>query len=384
MAALEKVVKALEDRREEELDQLIKNLRNAETELARLREEQDLLQKKVKEAEKIEDPAKRKEELQKLSRRQDELRKKTQDMLRELSRLRADRAREALSRAGGEMEDAGQQLERGDAGQDQQDEALDRLDEAREEIQKARQDAEDELAREKLLKIADQLRMIKERHEALIPRVADVHKRTLEMQSFNRLLQGDLAVQADAQDTLSKEAAGLAEDKLKGAVIFARLLHRSADLMADAAADMQKRINDARDNPQPMIDAKKAEAANEQTLRTMREALQLLEQMLDALKPENATARRPQKQSGGGPMGQDGPKGQGDGIPYLAQLKALKSLQEDINRRTSTFARKHPDTAKLSKEEQQELEGLRKEQEEVKELLEELTAPAAEPEGGKP
>jgi hypothetical protein len=154
--------------------------------------------------------------------------------------------------------------------------------------------------------------------------------------------------------------------------------------MADAAADMQKRVNDARDNPQALLDAKKAEAANEQTLKTMRDALQLLEQMLDALKPENAVARRPQQQPGGNPMGQDGPKGQGDGIPYLAQLKALKSLQEDINRRTSAFARKHPDTAKLSKEEQQQLESLRQEQEEVKELLQELTTPAAEPEGGKP
>jgi hypothetical protein len=93
-------------------------------------------------------------------------------------------------------------------------------------------------------------------------------------------------------------------------------------------------------------------------------------------------ARKPQQPAGGNPMGQDGPKAQGDGIPYLAQLKALKALQENINRRTADFARKHPDTSKLTKEEQQELAGLRQEQEEVKDLLEELTAPEAE--GGKP
>jgi hypothetical protein len=384
MEAMEKVVKALEDRREEELDQLIKNLRDAEKELARLREEQDLLGKKVKEAEKIEDPAKRKEELQKLSRRQDQLRKKTQDMLRELSRLRADRARDALNRAGNEMDDAGQQLERGDAAQEPQDEALDRLDEAREEIEKARKEAEEELAREKLLKIADQLRMIKERHEALIPRIAKVHQDTLERKRFDRELQRRLLDDADAEKGIGQEAAGLAEEKLKGATVFARLLARSAGLMKDAAIDMEQRAKTSLDDPKTGLDVKAAEAADQETQRLMREALQLLEQMLDALKPENAVPRRPPQQPGGNPMGQDGPKGQGDGIPYLAQLKALKSLQEDINRRTATFARKHPDTAKLTKQEQQELDSLREEQEELKELLQELTAPAAEPEGGKP
>ena len=88
-------------------------------------------------------------------------------MTRELTRLRADRAREALSRASGEMEDAGQQLERGQGADDPQEEALDRLEEARREVQKARADAEEELAREKLVKVADELRRLKERHEAL-------------------------------------------------------------------------------------------------------------------------------------------------------------------------------------------------------------------------
>lgn len=386
MAALEKVVRALEDRREEELDRLIKNLREAEKELARLQEEQDLLQKKVKDAEKIADPAERKAELQKLSRRQEELRKQSQDMLQKLSRLRSDRAREALSRAGGEMQDAGQRLERGDAPEDQQDEALDRLDEARQEIERARQEAEEELAREKLLKIADQLRMLKERHEALIPRVADVHKDTLERKRFDRPLYGRLKDHADAQVGISQEAAALAGEKLKGAIVFARLLHKAADLMDEAAADMRARVDKGKENAGKELDVKAAEAASAQTLRLMRDAQARMDQLLDALKPENAAGagRRPnQGQPGGGQQPGGGPKGQGDGIPYLAQLKALKALQEDINRRTEDFARQNPDAAKLTKDEQKKLDELRKEQQEIAELLQELTAPAAEPEGAK-
>jgi tRNA(Met) C34 N-acetyltransferase TmcA len=169
--------------------------------------------------------------------------------------------------------------------------------------------------------------------------------------------------------------------------VFARLLGRAAGLMKDAAVDMEQRARTPLHDPKTGLDVPAAQAVDQETQRLMREALNLLEQMLEALKPENAVARKPQKQQQKpeNPMAQDSPKGQGDGIPYLAQLKALKSLQEDINRRTTAFGRKHPDTAKLNPKEQQELESLRQEQEELKDLLQELTAPAAaEPEGGKP
>src|SRR5262249_31840286 len=48
--AMEEVVKALEDRREEELDRLIKKMKEAEQKLAGLAEQQDLLQKKADQA----------------------------------------------------------------------------------------------------------------------------------------------------------------------------------------------------------------------------------------------------------------------------------------------------------------------------------------------
>ena len=64
---LEKMVKSLDDRREEELDRLVKKLRQTEKKLQELADEQDRLQKKVREAAKLTDPAERKEALQRLS-----------------------------------------------------------------------------------------------------------------------------------------------------------------------------------------------------------------------------------------------------------------------------------------------------------------------------
>lgn len=373
---LEKMVQSLDERREEELDRLVKKLRQTEKKMAELAEEQDRLQKKTREAAQMKDPAQRQETLRRLAREQEKLRSEAREITRELTRLRADRAREALSRAGGEMEDAGQQLERGQEAGDSQDEALDRLDEARRQVQKARADAEEELAREKLVKIADQLRRLKERHEALLPRTADIHH-TLRKQRLDRVLQARLSSLANAQDDLGEETIGLAEGKLKDTLVFARLLKRSGESMRQAAKSMKDRV------AHPVgglaeLDVKAAETADARTRGLQQEALHHLERLLEALKPEDGVSRQA-KNSGNGPT-PDGSKGESDGIPHLAQLKALKALQQDVNRRTEEFARKHPDAASLTKREQTELRAIEKDQADVADLLDQLTAS----EGDKP
>jgi hypothetical protein len=133
---LEDVVKALEERREKELDRLQKKLKAAEEKIKELAQEQDRLRKKTKEAQQMGDPAERQRQLQELARRQEELRKQTQDMLKELTRLRAERARQALSGASGNMEQAGRQMNRGEDSDDPQEEALDRLNDARRALQR--------------------------------------------------------------------------------------------------------------------------------------------------------------------------------------------------------------------------------------------------------
>jgi hypothetical protein len=377
--ALEKVAKALEDRREEELDQLIKKLREAEKEMARLVEEQDTLQKKVKEAQKIKDPAEREKELERLQREQEKLRKDAQDMVKQLSRMRADRAREALSRAGGQMEEAGQQLERGQDAEEPQDEALDRLEEAQREVKRAREEAEEELAREQLTKVADQIKRYKERQEELLPEAERLQRTALENKRWDRALQQSLGSLIGAEEGLAQEIRSLAEGKLKGAIVIARILGKAADAMEQAAQSIRNRLEKTKDNPE-IEDASVEEAAGRATQMQMRLALQRLEQLLEALQPDKGMAQRPQRQNG--PAGGNGRRGGGDGIPPLAQLKALKALQEEVNQRTEEFAKKHPDAGKLTPTEKKELESLRRDQAEVADLLQQLT-PAAD-EGGKP
>jgi hypothetical protein len=382
MQGLERLLKSLEDRREQELDRLIKNFRDAEKEMLRLQEEQDRLRKKVKEAQRIEDNDKRVAALRALAPEQEALRRQVQQLTRQLAQMRAEQAREALTRADGNMEDAGRRLGEGQEAREDHEDALEQLDEARRELQRAREDAEEELAREKLVKIADQLRRLKERQEALIPEAARIHKEVLENKQWTRAFLGSLSDLSDAQEGLGKETASLIESKLSHAIVFSRLLRGASDLMDEAAADLKDRFDKAKENAAKELNVATEEAADRQTQQLMRDAVQRIEQLLAALKPDDGVPQRPrQQQPGDKPMG-GGSQREGDGIPYIAQLKALKAVQEEINRRTAEFAKQHPDAAKLTEKEQKELKRIEEEQKSVAELLQELTAPAGE--GEKP
>jgi hypothetical protein len=101
--------------------------------------------------------------------------------------------------------------------------------------------------------------------------------------------------------------------------------------------------------------------------------------LLDALKPGNRVAPRPSAGSGSG--GQPGGGGGGSGadredqLPSLAQLKALRALQQEVNERTQAFARQHPDKEKLTKKDADELHAIGQEQVEIADLFQQLTAP---------
>ncbi|HEV3261541.1 MAG TPA: hypothetical protein VG013_32120 [Gemmataceae bacterium] len=365
---LKKVVQQLEERRENELDQLRKKLQAAQDKLAELAKNQAELRKKIKAARAESDPQKREQQLKALSREQEQLRLQAQDMLRELTRLRAERAGQALSDAAGSMDEAGRQLTRGQDSPEQQEETLDRLNEARRRLQQARKEVEEELAREKLAKVADQLKLFKTRQEAAIAEMTRIQNDVLLHKGWERGLRASLDDLADAQKGLADETRALAEGKLAGAKVFARVLGKSARAMTAAARRMQDRGDKVKDNPDDTTQ-------DRETHKLQRQALRHLDQLLDAVKSGTAMARAGGGASGGGGGGRRG--GEGDGIPQLAQLKALRALQQDINEDTEAFGKRHPDLNKLTGKEFKELQGLRDSQREVADLLDELTAPAA-------
>ncbi len=367
---LEEVVKALEERHEKELERLQKKLKEAEQKLAELAKEQERLRKKTQQAQQIANAEERERQLQELARQQEELRKKTQAMLKELNRYRAERARQALSGASGNMEQAGQQLNRGQDPDEPQEEALDRLNDARRALQQERKEIEEELAREQLAKISDQIKRLKERQEAAISEADRIQNRVLEKKAWKRDMQTSLGDLGRVQQSLGKETRNLADEKLKGAPVFARIMSKSAASMEQAAERIKMHLATTNDHPDQLTPDKPAE-------KLQRDALHRLEQLLDALKPEKGLAQGGGQQGGGQPGGgQQGGGARGDGIPPLAELKALRSLQREINDLTESFGKEHRNREKLTDSEKGELDALSKEQREIADLLDDLTKPA--------
>ena len=365
LAGLEKLVKNLEDRREAELGRLNDQLRKAEADLEKLAEEQDQLRKKIKEAANEKDPKKREEELKRLARKQRELQQQAEQLSKQLSRLRAERAGQSVAQAAKQMEEAVRRLERGEAGDDKQDEALDRLDEAQEDLEAARAANEEELAREALAKVADVLKRLKERQDALVAEEERIRKEVLERKGWSRGQRISLRNLGTAQEGLGHECKSLADRDLTAAPIFARLLRKAAESMQQAAEEFARHFDKVGDNPED----KSAPATAE---RKQKLAQHRLQQILDALKIDEGTPIR--AANNGKPAGgSQGRRAVGDGIPPLAQLKLLRAIQAEINERTKEFAAKHPDEKKLTAEEKRQLEVIRREQREVAELIEEYT-----------
>ena len=99
-----------------------------------------------------------------------------------------------------------------------------------------------------------------------------------------------------------------------------------------------------------------------------------LDLVLSALKSPDAGLPLPSGKAGKSGAGGDA-GGQADSIPPVAQLKVLRTMQKEVNDRTAALQKDHPDPEKYGDKEKSELQDIRKEQQEVLDLLEDLRHP---------
>ncbi|HVS34129.1 MAG TPA: hypothetical protein VMS17_01025 [Gemmataceae bacterium] len=355
-----------EGQREEDLDQLAKNLADKQKELKKLQDDQDELQKKIKDA-------KDAKELQQLAKRQKELAQETKQAADELQRLGAERAAAAAKQAAEAMDNDADRLEKGEKPMDD-NQALDRLQDAQDEADDAKQDAQDRLEREKQARIADEVDGIKKRQEDLNAETERIRDTLAQNKGTRDTVIVSLAELVDSQQDLAAETESLAKKELADAPVLLRLLLRASESMTEAG----KLLDEGRQ-------AKPAQVG-ETAIQAQREALHRLSLALDALKSEDQALPK-----GGG--GQGGGAAQGgvdadtlpDSVPPLAQLKALRAMQKEVNDRTAAFEKANPDPTKYGDKEKAELETIQKEQQDVIDLVEAFRRPAPpKPDGDKP
>ena len=359
---LKQMLEEIENRRERELSKLVAELKAAEAELKKTRAQQAANLKKTQQARQETDPQKRADQLRELAKEQKRLEEDLKKQLAKLAKLNNEggvkagqKAAESMAKAQGNMEqDQGEQAE------GEEEEALKDLKQAQEEVAEARKEAEEQLAMEQIAKMGDALKSIGERQAKMVEettkydkgRAANDGKLTLAQRTGVR----DLGrVQAGLKD----EATELIDRLGEGAPVFGLTLKKVAEGMEAAAQRLQ------------------ALKTDDPTVRAEKQASGRLQQLVDSLKPDKAKNGQGggQPPPGGGGGGGGGPQGGGDGIPASAQIKMLKSLQEEINERTDFFDELLRRQKELNPDQAAELDKLHEDQGTLADLVRDLTKP---------
>ncbi|WP_171473695.1 coiled-coil domain-containing protein [Frigoriglobus tundricola] len=378
VARLDALADALTETELDPVPELTKtnNLKGAADLLDALAGAQDDLRKKADAAARIADPEQRAAALKDLAKQQDRLIERGREALQRLTRERADGAAPNVRAALDRMEAARDDLEKGQPAGRAQAEAVDRLDTARDTLDQSAAQAGRQLSDEKRRKLADQVKALVERQRAAVAEAARIHGEMAREKGWSKPL---LTSYSDLDTVREKEIAAevrkLADADFAPLPVFVRLLTDAAAAVDTAREKIQTRCDDA--DLAAAFDAE-VEAANDRKVsRPMALALRRLEQLADALKPDDPK-KQPDKTAGAPPPAAQNPPpnpnggGEQDVVPPLAQLKALRALQAELNRDTAQFATDHPDPEKLTDAEKQQLKDLERAQREITELFEKL------------
>jgi hypothetical protein len=191
---------------------------------------------------------------------------------------------------------------------------------------------------EQLAKLADVLKQLGQRQE----KVLEETQRIAAFQTKGELTRGQTASLrslADQQGLLRADTEELGEG-LAGAGAFRLTLSRAAGHMGEAAALLARS-----QTATPTQDAQ-------------RRALDRIDLLLEALKPEPPEDSPP----GGGAGGQPPPGGRPAAVQLLAELKLLKLLQEKVNRRTAQLQESVEAAGAMTDEQRREFAALSEEQ----------------------
>lgn len=363
---LHEIEKTLADQRETGGEALVKQLKQAESGLEQLVKREALLQQKMRELAQDQAAPDREAQLERLRREQKQVREEAARLARRLSRLQAQRPSASLQRAARRMQQAEEQFEQGagdDAAETREEAAAD-LEQAQRELARERRQAEEQLAREQLEKIADRLQAMIGRQQAVIDetgRLEEIRR------SAGRFTRGQLATLQDLSTTersLQEETETLAE-KVTAAEVFAMALRGAARRMQQAASLLEDR------------------QTGEETLAAEQAARLRYTELIDALKkdePPQGQEPQPGQQQQQQQQQQESPSGPpSEGIPAIAQLKMLLSLQRDLLSRTGELQARQKAGQGLTPEQTLEFESLAREQADLADLARNLSQLASEP-----
>ncbi len=385
---LERMTADLAERRDD-VDELAKKRKDAANRVDQFADRQDELAKKAAKAKDIPDANERAEALRKLADEQETLRRETEQLSRKVEREGSSDAAEQLRRAAERMEQARDELAEGRDPKAKPDEALERLEQAKDQLDRDRPKEERQLEREQAEQFVSQFKTFLEQQRAAVAESERLTEAAAKAKKWERPLQASLASLGERQKALAKEIRAFAEDKTKELKVFDAMLRQAADQMERAAERIAERKADIVLADPSAFDAESEAAADETARRPMRTALRRLEQIVNSLQDDpKKPAAKPMPMGGAGqpmpmPMPMEGGgMGNAPGAPPLAQLKALRDWQKEVNERTAAFAKDHPDRDALSDDDKDELKEIEDAQKAIAALLDDLLPALQEMAGG--
>jgi len=295
-------------------------------------------------------------DLERLKKEQRAARDQAEQIGRRLKRLEIQRSEESLRRAASRMTQAEQDLEgnaRDQAAKNSQA-ALEDVEQAQRETARARREAEEQLAREALEKMADVLQGLIVRQQAVIDETTRLDAERAQRGNWSRGQLKSLANLAETERGLKAETGRLAE-KVQEAAVFELVLRQAAEEMERAAERLSRRLTDA-----PTVEAE----------RQARKRLVDLVASL-ATEPRDPSQRDPSEQPQE-PEQAEEPGAPADPVSLVAQLKLLKAMQEDLRQRTASFDQSRVREKDLTEEQRQQLLRLAEEQRQLADLADEL------------
>ncbi|MBI1830782.1 MAG: hypothetical protein HYR84_04945 [Planctomycetes bacterium] len=381
---LEKGLDALEGNTFDSTKDDLKDRKDIENKLNNLAREMKQLRDETKKVQNEKDEMLKKEQEKKLAEKMEALQDKIEKTRRELARLNEQQAAEKLKAAAEKLDQAKAELEQGgDPGQKQK-EAAQEINQAKKDVQQA----QEELQRELLVKMKDQIEGLKIRQAASLERSEKLHVKILEKKSWMNEYLDTMDGNIDAQKGIAEETDNL-KDKLKEAKVFHAILGKAKESMDIAAETMEIRRKEGQDRRYfelgEKFDAKELKEEvewHDTTVMHQKRAVNRLDNLLDSIKEEIDRIDKRKKNKKPDPMDPDNPppepkeekggfKNQ-DGIPPMAQLKALRAWQLDVNNRTEDFDKRHPNRDDLNDKQKAELADISREQTRIHELFQEI------------
>lgn len=351
---MRKIQDELDQREVTDTETLVKKLNESRQDLAAARSLQETLQKKAEAVSNMEDSTERDAQLEQLRREQQKLREGLEEALRRLQRLQSS-ASSPTSRAAEQMSNAESDLANGDPEEalERMNETLDDLEQAERELAADQKAVEEQLAREQMEKLADQLKSLLARQQAAI---GETERLQLEFEAagkWSRARLKSLRNLTETQQNLLNETNDAAE-KVGSIEIIALSLRGAIRYMQRAIDLLDKR------------------ETGEATVAVQQLAVQRLEGLLNAFSEDDSAGQENQPPGENGEGQQPGPGG--DIVTLITQLQVVRSLQLDLAERYREVRGRAGSDAELTETDQAELRSLSEEQELIADLVREMTS----------